>query len=157
MFKVIADHQAVLDVQSWFQTDKQSMDIAHGKYTWLSFSSRLWEKNPSGKQHYSNDFNVPGKFKVKLQSCNWRFVLLSQIHKHIVFEAAKIPSWKKQVKDYSQNSSYVNSVLFKQMSMAEGWQTTTVVMCKVCTDSRREPALLRGPRLSPLLQMHDSV
>lgn len=78
------------------------------------------------EQHYSNDFNVlrPGKFQVKLQvklqSCDWRFVLLSQSHKHIVLEQSAfdhIQSWKMQIKDCHQHSSntYVNSRLFKQM------------------------------------------
>lgn len=31
VFKLIADHQAGPDVQSWLQIDKQSKDIAHGK------------------------------------------------------------------------------------------------------------------------------
>lgn len=72
------------------------------------------------KQNYSNDFNVLrlGKFQVKLQSCDWRFAMLSQIHKHVVLEQSivhQIQSWKMQIKDCHQNSSntYVNSFQFK--------------------------------------------
>lgn len=78
------------------------------------------KKNPSVKQHYSNVFNVLrlGKFQVKLQSCNCRFALLSQSHKHVVLEESAvhhIQSWKMQIKDCRKSSNtHVNSPLFKQ-------------------------------------------